>query len=178
MLALTWGLAADIAKADFTFGEPSRLSHPVSSSSYEYGCSISPDGLELYFSSGEPHGGYDLYVVSRTTPDDVWGNRTSLGPFINTSRFNLSASLSSDGLSLFFSQGPSVGNQAIWVTTRQTLDGPWGSPTELGPAINKGVKNTEPAVSAVSPPAALSARTACSREAFAWDITSFTSSSV
>jgi hypothetical protein len=148
ILVLTLGLATKIAKADFTFGEPSYLSEPVSSVSWEYSVCISPNGLELYFSSFGPYGFHDLYVVDRPSPGDPWGNKTNLGPHINSHVPDFSPSISGDGLSLFFSRGTSGQNNAtIWVTTRATLSDPWGPPTKLKPIINKGPINGTPAIS-------------------------------
>ncbi|NIM98071.1 MAG: hypothetical protein GTO24_08345, partial [candidate division Zixibacteria bacterium] len=47
--------------------------------------SISADGLELYFSSDRP-GGYgldDIYVMTRATTEDDWGEPVNLGPIVN-----------------------------------------------------------------------------------------------
>jgi len=63
------------AKADFTFGTPTNLGPPVNSGYSEGGPTISPDGLELYFTSNRPVPGFDewnLWMVTRPTQDDDW----------------------------------------------------------------------------------------------------------
>ena len=51
VLVLTLDLVAEVANADFTFGEPTNLGPKVNSSANDFGTSISPDGLSLYFAS-------------------------------------------------------------------------------------------------------------------------------
>ena len=51
ILALAFGMATEVANADFTFGEPTNLGPKVNSSANDFGTSISPDGLSLYFAS-------------------------------------------------------------------------------------------------------------------------------
>ena len=52
VLVLGLGLAAGVANADFTFGEPTNLGPPVNSQYYrEADPSLSTDGVELYFNS-------------------------------------------------------------------------------------------------------------------------------
>ena len=66
-------LSGGLAKADFTFGEPTNLGPTVNSSAGEVCPSISPDGLELYFHSADLPGGYgngDLWMSRRTTAND------------------------------------------------------------------------------------------------------------
>ncbi len=59
VLVLALGLAAGIANADFTFGEPTNLGPTVNSSSYDGGSSISADGLSFFFASNRPGGSGD-----------------------------------------------------------------------------------------------------------------------
>ena len=70
-------LGGGSAKADFTFGESVILKAPVNSSCHESFTSISADGLELYFGSNRPGGlgEDDIWVTTRMTEDDVWGER-------------------------------------------------------------------------------------------------------
>ncbi len=46
---------------------------------------ISPDGLEIYFSSirSDGYGGLDLYMATRRTREDPWGTPVNLGPTVN-----------------------------------------------------------------------------------------------
>ncbi|MHC4628920.1 MAG: hypothetical protein ACYTDV_18225, partial [Planctomycetota bacterium] len=68
-------MAAEIAKADFTFGTPTSLGQTVNSSYNDFNPSISADGLSLYFISNrtggvggtEMYAGCDIWVTTRET---------------------------------------------------------------------------------------------------------------
>ena len=142
ILILTLALPAEIANADFTFGTPTNLGPTVNSSAFDDAASISTDGSTLFFMSGRP-GGYginDLWVTTRTTTEDDWGTPVNLGPTVNSSYDEGDPSISSDGLELYFlsnrpgGYGGQIGD--IWVTTRETVSDPWGTPVNLGPPVN------------------------------------------
>ena len=133
------------ANADFIFGEPTNLGPTVNSASNDQAPSISADGLTLYFSdhSGAPFrpGGYgreDIWVTTRQTTDDPWGVPVNLGPTVNSPSTDESPSISSDGLSLYFSstRGGGFGFHDLWITTRETKDDPWRTPVNLGAPVN------------------------------------------
>jgi Tol biopolymer transport system component len=143
ILVLAFGLAAEVANADFTFGTPTNLGPIVNTSSGDWHPSISADGLSLYFNSNRPggYGGYDLWVTTRETTDDPWGAAVNLGPTVNSSRDEVAPSISADGLSLYFSdpfnpRPGGYGSTDIWVTTRATTEDDWGTPVNLGPPVN------------------------------------------
>ncbi len=142
--------------ADFTFGHSTNLGPPVNTAYGEVGPSLSSDGLELYFSDyeseGRPggHGGADLWVATRATTDDRWRTPTHLGPVVNGPAHDMEPSISADGLSLYFnSDRPGgYGGFDIWMARRATTDSAWGTPLNLGPAVNSTASETEPCVSA------------------------------
>jgi uncharacterized protein (TIGR02246 family) len=130
-------LVAEVTKADFTVGEPTNLGPTVNSSAGDTSPSISADGLELYFSSDRP-GGYgldDIYVMTRATTEDDWGEPVNLGPLVNSSTADITPSISADGLELYFCEwgDPRPGGLGhdLWVTTRPTKDDEWGEPVNL-----------------------------------------------
>ena len=137
VLVLIWGLVAEVALADFTFGEPKNLGPVVNSSDGDFTPSVSHDELELYFPSTRP-GGYgsdDIWVTRRTTVNDPWGEPENLGPIVNSSASEGVVSLSSDGLILLFSEDlyqpirpGGVGNMDIWMTRRTSISDPWSTP--------------------------------------------------
>ena len=104
VLVLTLGLVTEVAKADFTFGEPINLGPTVNSSADDVTLSISGDGLELYFSSDLPggEGSSDIWVLTRPTTADDWGEPVNLGPTVNRSSSENSPNISADGLTLYF----------------------------------------------------------------------------
>jgi len=128
---------------DTPWGPPVNLGPKVNSSSWDGAPWISPDGLELYIKSNRPggYGGFDLYVARRRTTNDPWGEVVNLGPIVNSPYDECEASLSLDGLSLFFNGGYSsrpggYGKIDLWMVRRATLSDPWQTPVNLGPKIN------------------------------------------
>jgi hypothetical protein len=140
ILIVILSVTVQVVHANFTFGEPVILEAPVNSSSHEGFTSISADGLELYFGSNRPGGlgEDDIWLTTRMTKDDAWGEPTNLGPMINSSTWEVSPCLSGDGLVLFFGslRSGGYGNSDIWVTKRATRNDEWGPAENLGPPVN------------------------------------------
>ena len=130
------------AHADFTFGEPVNLRSiiPILDPVYEVPTCFSYDGLEVYIWSERPggHGGFDLWVSRRASTEKEWGPPENLGPAINTAKSEGGASISKDGLTLYFaSDRPGgYGGQDIYMTTRAVTNAPWGPAANLGPKVN------------------------------------------
>jgi len=123
---------------DSPWNDPVNLGPTVNSSSRDICPCISPDGLELYFSSNrDGPTDWKIYVTKRQTTDDSWGTPISLGSNINSGS-ECWPNLVFNGLMLFFSSDRpgGYGSSDIWFTTRETTDGPWAEPKNLGPAIN------------------------------------------
>jgi Tol biopolymer transport system component len=146
-------LGGGSAKADFTFGEPLNMGQIINSSVFDTSPCISPDSLELYFASERSggSGGDDLYVTTRPKVIDPWGEPMNLGQTVNSSFHDWKPSISTDGLSLYFTSGRSGGYGGysdIWMTTRITKDDPWKEPEPLGPTINSSGYEGHPSISA------------------------------
>lgn len=130
------------AKADFTFGEPVNLGPPVNSVYQEWCPSVSPDGLELYFTSDRRIPGLDtenLWVAKRQNQEDSWGEPLPLGPEINSADKENYPHISPDGLDLYFggTRRPGGYGQAdIWLSRRSALSAPWEPAVNLGPPVN------------------------------------------
>jgi serine/threonine protein kinase/Tol biopolymer transport system component len=141
------GLEGPPAQADFVFGEPSNLGPPVNSAYRDMTPVLSPDGLELYFTSDRPggYGGVDIWVTKRAGLQDPWGLPTNLGPQINSSTFDNPGSLSADGLTLYCHSG-----WDFYTTTRATKDAPWGPRVRLGSVVvpSTAYRNGGPLVTA------------------------------
>lgn len=121
---------------------PTNLGAPINSTYEEVFPELWNNGLTLYFASNRP-GGYgwlDIYVTKRTTLDSPWEEPVNLGPIINAATAQDGHSLSADGLTMYFVSGANwpgtVGGYDMWVTTRATVSDPWGTPVNLGPAVN------------------------------------------
>jgi Tol biopolymer transport system component len=153
---LALGLATQVANADFIFGKPQNLGPVVNSSSGDAGTNVSPDGLELYFSSNRLGGlgGWDLYVSTRKSINDRWGPPGNVGAPVNSEYDESYPSLSSDGLTLYFSDPYSaklrpgvLGGADIWMTTRASRSDPWMTPVNVGAPINSSSMDISPTIS-------------------------------
>lgn len=70
-----------------------------------------------------------------------WSTPVNLGPVVNSTYAEAGTYISRDGLSLYFgSTRPggmgATGTFDIWVSHRESSDGPWGPPVNLGPLVN------------------------------------------
>jgi len=146
---------AYIAKANFEFGQPVNLELviPDLDAMYDAVNCFSCDGLEMYIMrENRPggYGGFDLWVMRRASTDDNWGSMENLGPEINSEKDDANASISADGLNLYFETKRSggYGGNDIWMATRTTRESPWGPPTNLGQKINTSVGDVSPWISA------------------------------
>ncbi|MFB0553003.1 MAG: LamG-like jellyroll fold domain-containing protein [Phycisphaerae bacterium] len=126
---------------------------PIVNSQYDDdGPSISADGLSLYFSSNRP-GGYgetDLWVTTRSTVNDAWGEPVNLGRTVNSWLWEARPNISADGLTLFFGSNQLDGGVFcdLYMTRRETTQSPWGTPVKLGSAVNSYDDEDWPCISA------------------------------
>ncbi|MGB2863031.1 MAG: M56 family metallopeptidase [Sedimentisphaerales bacterium] len=145
---------AYVAKADFMFGIPTNLGSTVNSSALDITVSISADELSLFFTSDRPggFGGWDIWITTRATTGDPWGEPVNLGPLVNSSAFDWTPSISADGLALYFNSDRPGGSgwNDIYVTTRVTKDDPWEEPVNLGPPVNSSANDFFPSISSDS----------------------------
>lgn len=104
ILALASVLTVEVAEADYTLGTPTNLGPTVNSSDWDGGPNISADGLMLFFDR-QRLGGQTVWVTTRETIEDNWGEPVELGPVVNTIASDgaqWQPSISSDGQTLFF----------------------------------------------------------------------------
>jgi Tol biopolymer transport system component len=145
-------LCASAADAQFIIGTPKNLGPLINTPGLDAGPNVSSDGLVLYFMSDRPGGagGWDLWLATRKSAAETWEPPINLGEPVNT-RFNeASASLSSDGLELYFDSNRPGGQGSvdIWVSRRASRSTPWGTPESLGPVINSVASEGTPKLSA------------------------------
>jgi serine/threonine protein kinase len=133
---------------------PVNLGPNVNSPSSEWAPRISGDGLSLFFASTRPdgYGSWDIWVVTRATIDDDWGEPLNLGPIINSSAKDGFGAVSADGLSLFVLYADwrtgGHGGWDFWVAKRATINDEWGQPVNLGPPVNSSASEFSPSISA------------------------------
>jgi hypothetical protein len=139
-LILIWCLPVMIANADFIIGEPINIGPAINSRNIESSPFISPDGLSLFFASDFPDGllDYDIWVTTRASTSEAWGEAVKLGQMINTTNTEWHPSITADGLELYFdSDRPGgEGSEDLWVSKRESTADEWGAAVNLGPAIN------------------------------------------
>jgi hypothetical protein len=123
---------------DAPWSSPAKIGPPVGSiedfppvgANDAWGPDISADGLSLYFASTRA-GGYgsgDIFVTTRHSAKDSWGEPMNLGSNVNSAGNEWSPSISDDGLTLIFSRGL----QSIWATTRKSINDDWEPAVRLG----------------------------------------------
>ena len=92
-----------------------------------------------------------LLVASsaQAAPIVTFSTPVNLGPTINTSANDRTPSLSSDGLTLYFSsdRGGGSGNYDLWAASRPSTSDPFGSPVNLGGSVNGSRSDKMPEVS-------------------------------
>jgi WD40 repeat protein len=79
-----------------------------------------------------------------------WSEPAHLDAPVNSPSRELGASLSADGLSIYFGsdrQTGSLGNIDIWVARRACVECPWQTPANLGPNINSAQSDGGPELS-------------------------------
>jgi len=140
VLIFVCSLSVETANADFTIGTPTNLGPMINSRYVESAPFISPDGLSLLFASDFPDGmlDYDLWVTTRASKEEPWGEPVKIGQTINTTDTEWHPSITADGLELYFdSDRPGgEGSEDLWVSKRESTADEWGVPVNLGPAIN------------------------------------------
>ncbi len=103
---------------------------------------VLPDGLTLYFSSNRPggQGDLDIYVCTRKSANDPWGEPMNLGTNINTSSVEHSVTVSEDGHWMLFTSEKEggYGTGDLYVSYRKDVLDPlgWGKAKNAGSVIN------------------------------------------
>jgi hypothetical protein len=133
------------------FGPPTNVGAELNSFKTDAPSGISSDGLTLLFYSDRPGGEglNDIYMATRGSLTEPFGNVTNLGPGVNTSSGESSAVLSNGGLTLYFHSDRPGGLDAdeLWQATRNSVNEPFGDAT-LVANINSEAYEDGPTISA------------------------------
>ncbi|MBN2683182.1 MAG: PD40 domain-containing protein [Bacteroidales bacterium] len=131
----TWNSETKTWNTAVNFGEP------INTEGHDANMSISPDGNTIYLYKnilGETKSG-DIYFSKKS--GDKWSKPKAFEPenkAINTTYFESSACITSDGNTMFFvserEKGGYGNGDIYWV--RRLEDGSWGRPENIGPIIN------------------------------------------
>src|SRR5687768_9357456 len=75
-----------------------------------------------------------------------WSTPVNFGPVVNSVSDDQGAAMTRDGLHLYFlsTRPGGVGGTDLWVTRRASSDAPWGTPVNLGAAINSSSNDAAP----------------------------------
>jgi len=133
------------------WGPPVNPGAPLNTSYHEQPECISADGLELYIDSSRPGGSgqEDLWVAKRESKYDAWDTPVNLGPRVNSSAHEWGACISTDGLGLYYNsmRAGGHGRQDIYMVSRTTIAGEWGTPINLGAQVNSSTHDISPTTS-------------------------------
>ena len=134
-----------LAGKPYCYEAPVHLDSPINTPGFEGKPSLSADGLELYFVSDRPGalggaGDQDIYVTRRTSVNRSWGPPERVPPPVSSVFFDITPTISLDGLSLYFGSnrpGPfSPPWPDLWMSRRPSPHHPWGEAVNLGPGVN------------------------------------------
>ena len=129
----------------YCYDTPVHLDNPINTPGFEGKPSLSADGRELYFVSDRPGalggpGDQDIYVSRRTSVNESWGPPERVPPPVSSPFFDITPTISLDGLDLYFASnrpGPfSPPWPDLWVSHRASVNHHWGEAVNLGPGIN------------------------------------------
>jgi hypothetical protein len=129
----------------YCYDAPVHLPAPINTPGFEGGPSLSASGLELYFPSDRPGalggpGDQDIYVSRRPSIGGSWGPPERVPSPVSSPFFDITPSISLDGLDLYFASnrpGPfSPPWPDLWVSHRPSINDPWGEAVNLGPGVN------------------------------------------
>ena len=129
----------------YCYDAPVHLDSLINTPGFEGKPALSADGLELYFVSDRPGalggpGDQDIYVTRRRSVNSAWGVPERVPPPVSSPFFDITPTISLDGLALYFGSnrpGPfSPPWPDLWVSHRASINHPWGPAVNLGPGIN------------------------------------------
>ena len=129
----------------YCYDTPVHLESPINTPGFEGKPALSADGLELYFVSDRPGalggpGDQDIYVTRRASVNGRWGPPERVPPPVSSAFFDITPTISLDGLALYFGSnrpGPfSPPWPDLWVSHRASVNHPWGEVVHLGSGIN------------------------------------------
>ena len=128
-----------------TWSTPQRVVE-LASPQLDQSPEVSPDGLELWFSSNRTGStGADIYVTTRATRTAAWSAPTRVLALASTADDH-SPSLSNDRLTILFDSTRN-GSVRIFQATRTSLGATWSSPVQLSELDLPSFSSIDPFVS-------------------------------
>jgi hypothetical protein len=125
------------------FVEPKEVGPTINSTLNDAAVALSPDGQKLFVYKDDGNNGGDLFMSSLNGVD--WSVPQRLTGDVNTSHWEGSCSLSSDGKTLYFSseRPGGYGGRDIYYSNVQS-DGTWGKAVNMGDKINTAYDDDSP----------------------------------
>ena len=110
---------------------------------------LAADGLEIFFDARNGQD-WNIWTSRRRDLQSPFSAPERIRGPINTSAAEGKPSITGDGLTLFFhADRPHENNRfSIWMTRRSAINQDFGAPVPLGPNVNAGGRNMDPAISA------------------------------
>jgi WD40-like Beta Propeller Repeat len=139
------GTADCIAGKPYCYEKPIHLNSLINTPGFEGKPSLSSDGLELYFVSDRPGalggpGDQDIYVSRRASAQEDWGAPERVPPPISSPFFDITPTISLDGLAMYFASNRPGPNSPplpdLFVSHRASVNDPWGEVQNLGQGVN------------------------------------------
>ena len=136
------------------WGQAANLGPKINSSRNDSAARISPDGLELYFSSNRPggHGNFDAHIARRATANDPWGDPVNLGPIVNSPYLDVVQPLNDLVLLIASTRPGGYGGSDWWMSRRASVSEPWETPMNLGPTFNSAEEDCWSSIISFDPP--------------------------
>ena len=133
------------------FGKPVNLGPGVNTVNDEFGPSVTSDGLSIYFqrrNDANGYGGDDIWVATRSTTNEMFGEATNLGPTVNTALAERVPAISDDELSIFFasSRVGGLGADDLYVARRRSVNDPFSPAESLRSDFNSPSTEFSPAL--------------------------------
>ena len=110
---------------------------------------VSPATLALLIACQPEANPVGLKLQAMSFANSAWSEPVNLGPVVNSTAGDNNATLSPDGLSLYFASDRPGGLGAIdiWVARRASPDSPWEAPVHLGAPVSTASMDGAPVLS-------------------------------
>lgn len=125
----------DEIAGDWTAAEQAK--GKVNTTAYDAVLSIAPDGKSMYVYKNNDNSAGDIHFSTFIDSTQRWSATRKLDRPINTSWFESSVSITSDGKFLYFiSERPGGEGQGDIYVSESRGENKWGKPKNLGPLVN------------------------------------------
>lgn len=118
------------------FGTPMKILGLSSDALAEDDITLNRAETEVIFAANLANG-KELYTARRANKDAAWGTPAAI-PALASAGSDSAGRFSADELAFFYGGVRGGASEDVWVTTRATVDSPWGAPTRLAVVNSNG----------------------------------------